>query len=57
MSGHSKWAKVKYQKAQKDPKRGQAFSKLSNLITVASRNGTDIETNPKLRLAVEKPEN
>ncbi|MDQ5882812.1 MAG: putative transcriptional regulatory protein [Patescibacteria group bacterium] len=54
MSGHSKWAKVKYQKAQKDPKRGQAFSKLSNLITVASRNGTDIETNPKLRLAVEK---
>jgi len=54
MSGHSKWAKVKYQKAQKDPKRGRAFSKLTNLITVASRNGSDTETNPKLRLAVEK---
>jgi YebC/PmpR family DNA-binding regulatory protein len=54
MSGHSKWAKVKYQKAAKDPKRGQAFSKITNLITVASREGADIETNPKLRLAVEK---
>ncbi|NMB92460.1 MAG: YebC/PmpR family DNA-binding transcriptional regulator [Parcubacteria group bacterium] len=54
MSGHSKWAKVKYQKAAKDPKRGQAFSKITNLITVASRDGADINTNPKLRLAVEK---
>lgn len=54
MSGHSKWAKVKYQKAQKDPKRGQAFSKLTNLITIAARDGADINTNPKLRVAVEK---
>lgn len=54
MSGHSKWAKVKYQKAAKDPKRGQAFSKLTNLITIAARDGSDINTNPKLRVAVEK---
>jgi len=54
MSGHSKWAKVKYQKAAKDPKKGKAFSKLTNLITVASREGGDLETNPKLRLAIEK---
>ena len=54
MSGHSKWAKVKYQKAAKDPKRGKAFSKLTNLITVAAREGGDMETNPKLRLAIEK---
>jgi len=54
MSGHSKWAKVKYQKAQKDPKRGQAFSKVTNLITVAARKGTDAESNPKLRIAIEK---
>lgn len=54
MSGHSKWAKVKYQKAQKDPKKGQAFSKITNLITVAARQGADIESNPKLRIAVEK---
>lgn len=54
MSGHSKWSKVKYQKAVKDPKRGKAFSKLTNLITVAARESGDIETNPKLRIAVEK---
>jgi len=54
MSGHSKWAKVKYQKAQKDPKKGQAFSKITNLITVAARKGTDAESNPKLRIAIEK---
>jgi YebC/PmpR family DNA-binding regulatory protein len=54
MSGHSKWAKVKYQKAVKDPKKGKAFSKLTNLITVAAREGGDMETNPKLRLAIEK---
>ncbi|MBP8617903.1 MAG: YebC/PmpR family DNA-binding transcriptional regulator [Candidatus Pacebacteria bacterium] len=54
MSGHSKWAKVKHQKAANDPKKGQNFSKLANLIAVASREGKDIETNPKLRIAVEK---
>jgi len=54
MSGHSKWSKVKYQKAVKDPKRGKAFSKITALITVAAREGGDIETNPKLRIAVEK---
>jgi len=54
MSGHSKWAKVKYQKAVKDPKKGKAFSKVTNLITVAAREGGGLETNPKLRLAIEK---
>ena len=54
MSGHSKWAKVKYQKAVKDPKRGKAFSKLAALITVAAREGGDINSNPKLRVAVNK---
>ncbi len=54
MSGHSKWAKVKHQKAVNDPKRGKAFSKLSNLITVAAREGSDPVTNPKLRVAIEK---
>jgi len=54
MSGHSKWAKVKYQKAVNDPKRSKAFSKLSALITVAAREGGDLESNPKLRMAVDK---
>lgn len=57
MSGHSKWAKVKYQKAAKDPKKGQAFSKLANLITIAAKEDPNIETNPKLRLAIEKAKN
>lgn len=54
MSGHSKWAKVKHQKAVADPKRGKAFSKLAALITVAAREGEDINSNPKLRMAVDK---
>jgi len=54
MSGHSKWAKVKYQKAVKDPKKSKAFSKLTALITVAAREGNNIESNPKLRMAVDK---
>ena len=54
MSGHSKWSKVKYQKAVKDPKKAKAFSKLTALITVAAKNGGKIESNPKLKMAVDK---
>jgi len=56
MSGHSKWSTIKHQKSAKDAKRGQLFSKLAKEITVAVREGDspDIESNPKLRLVVEK---
>ena len=54
MSGHSKWSKVKYQKAVKDPKRAKAFSKLTALITVVARDGGKIESNSKLKMAVDK---
>jgi len=54
MSGHSKWSKVKYQKAVKDPKRAKAFSKLMALITVAAKNGGNIDSNSKLKMAVDK---
>ncbi len=55
MSGHSKWATIKRDKAANDSKRSQAFSKLSRLITVAAKKGGgDIDANPALRLAVEK---
>jgi len=54
MSGHSKWSKVKYQKAVKDPKRAKAFSKLTALITVAARDGGKIESNSRLKMAVDK---
>lgn len=56
MSGHSKWATIKRQKAVTDNKRGKLFSKLSKNITVAVRTGgsSDINFNFKLRVAVEK---
>ena len=57
MSGHSKWAQIKRQKGAADVKRGAAFTKLGNAITIAVRDGGGIgdpESNFKLRLAVEK---
>ncbi|MHA1748184.1 MAG: YebC/PmpR family DNA-binding transcriptional regulator [Promethearchaeota archaeon] len=55
MSGHSKWSKVKHKKAITDVKKGKIFSKLARLITVAAREkGGEPETNPKLRMAIEK---
>ena len=54
MSGHSHWATTKHQKALTDNKRGQIFTKLVRVITVAARDGGDLTSNFKLRLAVEK---
>ncbi len=57
MSGHSKWAQIKRQKGVADIKRGQAFTKLANAITIAVRQGggsSDPEQNFRLRLTIEK---
>lgn len=55
MSGHSKWSQIKNKKASTDAKRSAVFSKLTAFITVAAREkGGDIDTNSKLRMAVEK---
>ncbi|OGH17015.1 MAG: hypothetical protein A3C30_02065 [Candidatus Levybacteria bacterium RIFCSPHIGHO2_02_FULL_40_18] len=57
MSGHSKWSTIKRQKGASDIKRGNLFTKLSNAITVAVRQGggvTDPESNFKLRLVVDR---
>lgn len=55
MSGHSKWANIKYRKAVQDAKRGQLFTKLGREIEIAAREGgPDPETNFKLRLAIER---
>lgn len=54
MSGHSKWATIKRQKAVNDAKRGAVFTKLGNAIAIAARNGGDPEMNFALRLAVDK---
>ncbi|MSQ08250.1 MAG: YebC/PmpR family DNA-binding transcriptional regulator [Dehalococcoidia bacterium] len=54
MSGHSKWSTIKHKKGAADQKRGQAFTKLSREIIVASRSGgSDTDMNFRLRLAVE----
>ena len=55
MAGHSKWANIKHKKAATDAKRGKIWTRLIKEITVAARmGGGDINTNPRLRLAVEK---
>ena len=55
MSGHSKWATTKRQKATVDAKRGAIFTKLGNLIAIAAReNGGDPNANFSLRMAVGK---
>ncbi|MBN1527015.1 MAG: YebC/PmpR family DNA-binding transcriptional regulator [Candidatus Omnitrophica bacterium] len=54
MSGHSKWATIKHKKAATDAKRGQAFTKLIKEITVAARGGGNPDSNPRLRVAIER---
>ena len=55
MSGHSKWATTKHQKAAKDAKRGKAFAKLIKTIEVAARTGGgDPAGNPTLADAITK---
>lgn len=57
MSGHSKWAKIHRAKEASDQKRGQSFTKLSNAITLAVKEGNGIgdpDFNFKLRLVIEK---
>ncbi len=55
MAGHSKWANIKHRKAAADAKKGKITTKIVREITVAARlGGGDIESNPRLRLAIEK---
>lgn len=55
MSGHSKWAQIKRQKAVSDVRKGQLFTKFGREITLAAREGgADPEANYHLRLAIER---
>src|SRR3989344_2836985 len=54
MSGHSKWSQIKHRKGIADQKKGQLFSKLSKLISIAARKGLDPDTNLDLKNAIEK---
>jgi len=55
MSGHSKWANIKHRKGAQDAKRGKIFTKIIKEVTIAARiGGADLESNARLRLAVDK---
>jgi YebC/PmpR family DNA-binding regulatory protein len=55
MSGHSKWSTIKRKKGAADAKRGKIFTKLIREIATAARiGGGAVDSNPRLRLAVEK---
>ncbi|PJF44216.1 MAG: YebC/PmpR family DNA-binding transcriptional regulator [Phototrophicales bacterium] len=57
MSGHSKWSTIKRKKGAEDAKRGKIFTRLVREIVTAVREGggiTDPDSNPRLRIAVEK---
>ncbi len=53
MAGHSKWAKIKRDKASNDAKRGAVFTKIGNQIAVAARGGANPDTNPALATVIE----
>lgn len=54
MSGHSKWASIKHKKAATDAKKGKAFTRVANMISIAARDGGDPVMNPALAMAIEK---
>ncbi len=55
MAGHSKWANIQHRKGRQDAKRGKIFTKLIKEITVAAKmGGSDADSNPRLRLAMDK---
>ncbi|GIN22658.1 MAG TPA: YebC/PmpR family DNA-binding transcriptional regulator [Bacillus bacterium] len=55
MAGHSKWKNIQNRKNAQDAKRGKVFQKLAKEIYVAAKSGGgDPDTNPALRLVIEK---
>lgn len=54
MAGHSKWANIKHRKAAADAKKSKVTTRVVKEITIAAKMGGDINSNPRLRLAVDK---
>ncbi len=55
MAGHSKWANIQHRKGRQDEKRGKIWTRVIREIMVAARlQGSDLATNPRLRLAVDR---
>jgi YebC/PmpR family DNA-binding regulatory protein len=54
MAGHNKWSQIKRKKGALDAKRSKTFTKLIKELTVAAKEGgTDPDSNPRLRLAIQ----
>lgn len=56
MSGHSKWSTIKRKKGAEDAKRSKLFTRLVREIVSSVREGggPDADSNPRLRLAIDK---
>jgi YebC/PmpR family DNA-binding regulatory protein len=54
MAGHSKWAKLKHQKAKTDAQKSKTFSKLVRFIQVEAKKAKGDKSAPGLRAAIEK---
>lgn len=54
MSGHSKWAQIKRQKAVTDAKKSKMFGKLVRLIALESKKARGNVNTPGLRAVIEK---
>jgi YebC/PmpR family DNA-binding regulatory protein len=55
VAGHSKWANIQHRKGRQDEKRGRIWTRITREIIVAARaGGSDLSSNSRLRLAVDK---
>lgn len=54
MSGHSKWHNIQAKKSKVDAKRGKIFTKLGKELLMAAKDGTNPDTNSKLRDVIAK---
>lgn len=54
MAGHSHWKQIKEHKGVQDKKRGALFSKLLRAVTVAAKQESNPQFNPRLRTTIEK---
>ena len=55
MAGHIKWANIQHRKGRQDKKRAKLFTKLIREINIAAKmGGSDLDANPRLRLAIDK---
>ena len=52
MAGHSKFKNIMHRKGAQDKKRAKVFSRIIKELTVAARDGTDADSNPRLRTAL-----